>query len=153
MWRLATNLEQINTEAKEELGNYILDQIERGGFTHFGGWAIGRLGGRVLLYGSYHHVVSQETARNWLSRLLRLKWKKVPGVAFSAAQIARRTGDRGRDLLELDQKLCNAVAARIKNEGYPVEWRQMILEITEVLDTERSLIFGESLPPGLKLMG
>ena len=39
--------------------------------------AIGRVGARVPVYASVHHVVPAKTAEAWLTHLLKLKWESV----------------------------------------------------------------------------
>ncbi len=59
------------------------------------GWALASPG-----YASAHHVVPARNAESWLDHLLRERWHEVPSAAATAAQLARKTDDRTRDVSE-----------------------------------------------------
>ncbi|MGV7241606.1 Hsp70 family protein, partial [Caballeronia sp. M23-90] len=100
-------------------------------------------------YGSAHGVVPPDIAAQWLERIVALDWKKVEPAAFAAAQIARLTGDRSRDLPE---DLRARVVHRLDNAGAPKSWGEMVSEVVELDNADEGRVFGESLPPGLKLV-
>ena len=80
-------------------------------------------GARVPLYGSSHKVVDVEVAEAWLSLLLELDLKRIDGAQFAAAQLARLTGDRTRDIdpalrARTAQALVAAKAAETRSHGY-----------------------------------
>jgi len=100
MWRLLAGLELLPVGDKTELGAMLVDlrskksmQPARPAMI----WALGRIGARQPLYGPLNTVVAPETAEHWLKKLMA---NREPGEveAFSAMQLARRTGDRYRDL-------------------------------------------------------
>jgi hypothetical protein len=94
-------------------------------------------------------VVPPETAAEWLQAVLALDWKTIEPAAFAAAQIARLTGDRTRDLAPA---LRDEVARRLTAIRAPQSWITMVREIVALDDADRRRSFGESLPPGLKLI-
>ena len=89
-------------EAARALILELLARLEKRKDTDSGFWALGRLGARVPLYGPLDAVVPAEAAGRWIDRLLALDWAPPEKLAFPAAQIGRRTGDRVRDLLARD---------------------------------------------------
>jgi hypothetical protein len=71
---------------------------------------MGRLGARVPVYASVHHVIAPSVAERWLDHLLREKWETVSTAAAAAVALARKTGDRARDVSdraarEVEQRL------------------------------------------------
>src|SRR5262249_4251237 len=112
--------------------------------------AIGRVGGRVPVYASVHHVVPVKNAEAWLERLLRLKWESVATAQHAAVQLARITGDRARDVSE---RLRKEVAKRLVAMNAKAVWIKAGRELAEVGEEERVAILGEGLPIGLKLSG
>ena len=112
-------------------------------------WALGRLGARVPLYGSAHHVVPRNVAEEWLERVLALDWNSVDPAAFAATQLARLSGDRDRDL---EADIRERVARRLRKEKAPAKWLTMVEEVTELDTADQTRAFGESLPPGLRLV-
>lgn len=148
MVRLLGSLERLGAKEKEDAAGWIFHRLEREGRGSW--WPLGRLGARQPLYGSVHDVVSPGTASGWLERLLSLDWKQSEGAAFAAAQIARRTGDRGRDL---EEALRDRVAARLEAAGSPESWRRMVLEGGALSEQDEARVFGDTLPFGLRLPG
>ena len=143
-------LERLSLESKREVGDWFLartrDTASRGAV-----WALGRLGARVPLFGSAHQVLPLEIAARYAEALLVLsddRWKPGEETAFAAAQIARRSGDRARDLAP---ELAARVAAKLERAGAPTAWRRQVDEIVplEAADAERA--FGERLPAGLRI--
>lgn len=149
MVRLSAALERVPAMHRIEVGRWLLERLQRPGENPHTWWALGRVGARESLYGSAHNVVPPETAAEWLQAVLALDWKAVEPAAFAAAQIARLTGDRTRDLTP---ELRDEVARRLTAIRAPQSWITMVREIVSLDDADRRRSFGESLPPGLKLI-
>ena len=149
MVRLSAALERVPAMHRIEVGRWLLERLQRPGENPHTWWALGRVGARESLYGSAHNVVPPETAAEWLQAVLALDWKAVEPAAFAAAQIARLTGDRTRDLAPA---LRDEVARRLTAIRAPQSWITMVREIVSLDDADRRRSFGESLPPGLKLI-
>jgi hypothetical protein len=93
--------------------------------------------------------VPAEVAADWLRQLLPLDWKRQPEAAFAAAQIGRLTGDRARDIdFALRQQLIERMAAA----HAPARWAALLRELLELDEAEQQQVFGEALPPGLRLL-
>ena len=149
MVRLAAALEQVPVMHRIEVGKWLLERLQRPAEKPHTWWALGRVGARESLYGSAHHVVPPEIAADWLGAVLALDWKRIEPAAFAAAQIARLTGDRSRDLAP---ELRDEVARRLIAARAPQSWVTMVREIASLDEADRRRSFGESLPPGLKLI-
>jgi hypothetical protein len=93
--------------------------------------------------------VPRLTAESWVEALLARDWKKTPALGFAAALIARLSGDRERDL---DASLRQRVLEQLKISKAPEGWTRLVAEVAELEAAERKRVFGESLPPGLKLL-
>ncbi|HEY0839575.1 MAG TPA: Hsp70 family protein [Vulgatibacter sp.] len=145
MVRLLASLERISAAEKVEAGGWILvrQEKERGSW-----WPLGRLGARRPFYGSAHDVVPPDVAVSWTRHLLQLDWKKADGASFAAAQLARRTGDRARDLPD---ELREEVAARLAAARAPDGWIAMVREVGELSVQDEMRVFGDTLPAGLRL--
>ena len=111
--------------------------------------AIGRLGARVPAYASVHHVVAPHVAERGLDHLLREKWDAVPTAGQAAVQLARRTGDRARDVAE---RVRREVEQRLVRAGADEAWIRAVREVVAVEERERAAFFGDALPPGLRLV-
>ena len=96
------------------------------------------------LYGSAHGVVPVEVAQAWLERVLALDWKLVDGAAAAAANLARRSGDRVRDL---PPETCERVIARLESHGAPPSWIARVREVVALDEADERSLFGDALPP------
>ncbi len=146
MVRLCASLERLSAPVKQELGEAFWHHLEHK--TIQSHWCIGRLGAREPLCGSAHDVVDVACAESWLERLLALKWKDTEGAAFAAAQIARRTDDRARDIGdELRQK----VLRKLRDSRASSAWVDMVEQRVASQDATARELLGDALPIGLKL--
>ena len=150
MVRLAALLEQLPGNHRAETGRWVMERLQRPDENPQTWWALGRLGARVPLYGSAHTVVPADIASGWLEALLTLDWKAVEPAAFAAAQIARMSGDRTRDLPE---ELREQVARRLTASKAPASWAAMVQSAVQLDEADQRRSFGEALPPGLKWLG
>lgn len=149
MVRLAAALERLPVGDKAQLGEWLLKRLEKAGEPDQSWWALGRVGARVLFHGSSHEVIPVDIAAEWLQRLLAIDWKKQSQAGFAAALLARRCNDRVRDI---DDDMRRLVLDKLKQAKAPVSWQQMVSDYTPLDEQQERQIFGEALPPGLKLL-
>jgi hypothetical protein len=100
-------------------------------------------------HGSSHNVVPAGTVCEWLRQVLSEDWKKTPHAGFAATLIARMSGDRARDI---DESIRLQIIAKLKLSKAPSSWIDMVEQVKELDEKEEKQIFGEALPPGLKLL-
>lgn len=149
MVRLAGALERVPVDRKIEIGKWLLTRLKKPSESPQSWWAVGRVGARVPFHGSAHNVVPPDIAHKWLEQLLKVDWKKQESAAFAAAMIARVSGDRVRDLNpDIRQRVVGALNAR----KAPDTWLKMVSHVVELSEADERRAFGESLPPGLKLI-
>ncbi|AIO36230.1 hsp70 family protein [Burkholderia cenocepacia] len=150
MTRLSASLERLPVERKIELAERLIAQLQKPAERALGAWALGRIGARRPFYGSAHSVVPADVVCGWLDALFALDWKQVEPAAFAAAQIARMTGDRSRDL-PADTR--DAVIRRLGAANASPAWIDMVREAIAFDEADTVRVFGETLPAGLKLLG
>jgi molecular chaperone DnaK (HSP70) len=160
MLRLGASLERIPSAYKVEIGDWMLGKITaippspkpdaRTAATYARYlWALARVGARQSLQSSAHEVATVEAAERWLGELLKLDWKRIEPAGFAAAHIARRTGDRSRDIAA---PLREQVLHKLGASGAPAGWAAMVREVVELDQASTTRMFGDALPPGLKLL-
>jgi hypothetical protein len=88
--------------------------------------------------------------QQWLSVILSLDWKKTEPAAFAAAHLARMTGDRTRDV---NPAMREEVIRRLNVIKAPANWIAMVQQVVQLDQANEKRILGDSLPPGLKLIG
>ncbi|NIF44723.1 hsp70 family protein [Burkholderia sp. Tr-862] len=149
MTRLSASLERLPVERKVELAERLIVQLQKPAERTLCAWALGRIGARRPFYGSAHSVVPAGIANRWLDALFALDWKQVEPAAFAAAQIARMTGDRERDLPDDTRE---AVIKRLSAANASAAWIDMVREAIAFDEADTARVFGETLPAGLKLL-
>jgi hypothetical protein len=147
--RLVGALERIHFEHKMEIGEFLLERLKSQTESIQTWWAIGRLGARAPFYGVTNNVIPRDVAAEWLEQAMKADWRVVAPAAFAAALLARLCGDRERDL---DEDLRVRVADRLRAAGASPNWILMVEQITELNEADEKQVFGESLPPGLRLI-
>jgi molecular chaperone DnaK (HSP70) len=151
IWMMLANLERLPAAAKEEMGAMILEKIRKGKARPQEFWALGRFGARISFYGPMDQVISSRTAGRWLNDLLSLPLPATPVLAQALVQLARRTGDREKDLPSEDR---DRLSQWLEPLPQAERLRRVISEPEISLGKEeQQQIFGESLPPGLILSG
>ncbi len=151
MVRLVGSLEHLNADKRVQAGQWLVARLgnAKAAESPQSWWAVGRLGARVPFYGSAHNVVPRDVVMQWLARVIALDWKKVEQAAFAATLMARASGDRERDLPDT---LRAQVVERLVTSGSPENWVRMVREVTHLDAADERRVFGESLPPGLRLV-
>ena len=137
-------------ETKLELGRMLLDLLPRKKLESIRPaalWAIGRLGAREPAYGPLNTVVPPEQAGNWAGQLLASDSFDAM-TPFALVNLARRTGDRYRDLPDA---MRNAVAIWLADRRAGEHAIKLVREGGELAADEQDRVFGEALPKGLRL--
>ncbi len=149
MVRLAAVLERLPVAKKIQLGEWLLKRLEKAGEPSQTWWAVGRIGARMPFHGSSHNVIPADIVSLWLQQMLAVDWKKIPQAGFAATLIARMSGDRARDI---NDAMRLQVVEKLKLSKAPASWIDMVEQLKELDEKEEKQIFGEALPPGLKLI-
>jgi len=150
VWRLLGALELLPASAKVELGGLALDLAGRSRepvLREAALWALGRLGARVPVYGPLNALVPAEVVEDWVGRLVALGLPD-PGAPFHLVQLARRTGDRYRDLPATRRQ---AVAAWLVERGAAAHHVELVREGGPLREDEQRLVLGDALPRGLQI--
>jgi hypothetical protein len=149
--RLLGSCELLTPVVKHELGELLLDVLNRERFAALHAaafWSLGRVGARRLVYGPLNGVVAQDVVARWLIRLMKADHVE-PLASFAVMQLARKTGDRYRDI---DENTRRGVEAWMERLAVPVRYRQLVRDVGTLESEEQALIFGESLPRGLRIL-
>lgn len=149
MVRLAAALERLPVADKTQLGQWLAKRLEKVGEPEQSWWALGRVGSRILFHGNHHDVIAPDVVAVWLRQLFSVDWKKQPQAGFAATLLARRCDDRVRDI---DDTLRLQVFDKLKQAKAPVSWQEMVAEYKQLDESQEKQVFGEALPPGLRLI-
>ncbi|MEJ7591839.1 MAG: Hsp70 family protein [Planctomycetaceae bacterium] len=151
IWRMLGSMELLAQPVRIELGDMIIDLFNRPAFESVRNaliWSLGRIGGRVPVYGPLNLVVPLGSITNWIDVLLRTGDLHDSATQLALMQLTRRTHDRFRDV---DETLRQRVADRLTAAGANRHLVALITEGGTLESEEASLILGESLPVGLRL--
>jgi molecular chaperone DnaK (HSP70) len=151
MWRAVASMERLQVAFKLKLGDELMHRLEsrkgREDPVHL--WALSRLGARVPLYGPLNAVVPASKVKEWVGPLLAWEWPDPEKVAFPIAQLARRTGDRARDLDDATRtKVSEAVRALPGGDRAAV----LVEQVIALEAREEQVALGDTLPAGLRLV-
>ena len=157
VFRVLAACERLEVRRKIELGDAVLLLLEKKR-SEFGLWAMGRIGGRMPLYGPIDAVVSPSLADKWTVRLMKLVPEGTDAaeeryqLAHAVTELARLCGDRVRDLhLPARQKVADWLRVQLPaDDGERLA--QMVLEVVPREEREERFAFGDSLPSGLRLL-
>jgi hypothetical protein len=152
MWRAAASLERIDLKPKQTLGEALLKQVTKSPAPTYAFWSLTRLGARALLYGPLNAIIHPEIIQPWIEQLLAFRPgndSERLGWAFCLAQLARRTGQRA---IDVDEAHAARVLEVLRSQQVPEDWVKMVAEVMDVEAEDRSRMFGESLPIGLRVM-
>lgn len=149
MVRLVAALERLPVAEKIQLGEWLLKRLQKTGEPDQSWWALGRIGARMPFHGHAHNVIPPATATDWLQQLLKVDWKKQQQAGFAATLLARCCDDRARDI---DDDLRLQVLDKLKQAKAAASWQDMVAEYKQLDESQEKQIFGEALPPGLRLL-
>lgn len=148
MWMAVANLERLYVKDKIQWGRLLLSRLEYGQTRHQHFWSLARIGARELLYGPADRVIPPQETTKWIDALLHRQWPDPKPIGAALAQLARKTGDRTRDVGP-------SVTARILEWMAPCpeldNQHRYLQEVVPVARQEEQALFGESLPSGLVL--
>lgn len=153
-WRLLGALEWLEPAVRTDLGGRTLRFLEDGrGQTiipvRAALWTLGRLGAREPLHGPLDRVLPAETAAEWLERLLARPpddGQARAETTFAVGELARRTGDRYRDVPEPLRARAVVLLASLGADPTALNTPEARRN-----RAQREAAFGESLPRGLRL--
>lgn len=149
-WRLLGSLELIPLSAKTELIKIGLELAGRSRFATLHPaliWMIGRVAARSPMYGPLNTVVPADQVNKWFAQLLEVCPSDGVG-SLCVMQVARRTDDRYRDLGE---GLRRDALSWLKQADAPAHYLELVETGGTLGGEEQGLVFGESLPRGLRL--
>lgn len=150
VWRLLGSLELLDVALKRDAAEAALQLAAKEKTAAVQDaviWAVGRFGARVPMYGPLNVVVPADAAAAWCRTLMDLKAGKQ-SIAFALMTMARKTGDRYRDVDEATRK---SVVAWLERTGASLHLRELVAAGGALAGEEQGRMFGESLPTGLRL--
>ena len=148
IWMALANMERLMVKDKVKWGRLLLSEMtpKKSKPQHF--WALSRLGARELLYGPVDRVIPIDEVSSWIETLLAWNWRNPKPVGAALIQMARKTGDRMRDIAPtLTDRIIEQLASYDKS-AFQI---RLLHEVVPLAQNEESAIFGESLPTGLVL--
>jgi len=147
IWMAVANMERLTVKDKIEFGRQLLSELHpkksRPPFL----WALSRIGARELLYGPIDRVIPPNEVGAWIMHILQKEWSNPKPVGTALVQMARKTGDRMRDI---DPEILNRVIQWLQTMNM-VDEAEFLTFVKPMAIMEESTIFGESLPTGIVL--
>ncbi len=153
--RLLGSLERLRVSDKTTVVNGALSSFAKKKLAPMRGailWMVGRMGSRVPVYASLQQTIPTELAVAWIERLLSIEDEtlegSMPSYSLALMLMARRTGDRYRDVPE---SVRDRVLMRLEQIGAPEIHRRLVADIGQLGEDETSTVVGDALPLGFTL--
>ncbi len=152
--RMVGSLERLSRETKMELVQTFIDQAlaRTEAKQHCAPYlaALGMLLNRAPFYAGPETVVSPDTVARTYAAFRDFDWAESELLELHNLflRAARVVGDRN---LDVPKSLRNQIAAKLESAGVSPQRTGNIKTFTPVGRTERTTLYGESLPPGLVL--
>ncbi len=148
IWMAVANMEKLYSKEKIELGRKLLavTSVKKLKAQHL--WALSRLGARELLYGPADRVIPPAEVSKWIDQLISYSWSNPNTAGRIVSQLARKTGDRSRDL---DENVQADVLDWMEQNDMPEDRKRRVREIVPLAYQDQDAMFGESLPQGIIL--
>ena len=143
-------MEAVPWQYRQEMGQWMLQRLQRPNEPQHTWWAIGRLAARQPLAANAHLVMPPAAAQEFLDATLAQDWRKNEPAMFAAVQIARLCGER---TLDFDDAMRQRVLQRLRSSGAPARWLEPLQQVQAMSAEDRQRSLGDSLPPGLVLLG
>ncbi len=147
-WRMLGSFERLPLKMKIEIADSALATLafpESKAILPALLWTIGRVGSRQPFYGSLSGVVPTEKVAGWIDQLLDVH-KSSHDRRFALVQLARKTGDRYRDI---DESQRSRVVTWLHEQKTSAHFIELVEKGGQLGSRERDMTFGESLPQGL----
>ncbi len=146
MWMAIANMEYLLIKDKIKWGRHFLSNLKpkKSRPQHF--WSLSRIGARELLYGSADRVVPPDEVEKWVEKILSIEWKNYKPVLSALIHMARKTGDRTRDL---DPVIIEKILDKLSQHNISQKQQKCLKEVIVIKKQEETAIFGESLPAGI----
>ncbi|MBN1930606.1 MAG: hsp70 family protein [Desulfobacterales bacterium] len=148
IWMTIANMERLMVKDKMNWGRLLLSEIrpKKCRPQHF--WALSRLGARELLYGPIDKVIPAQEVSSWIDTILAQNWRNPKPVGAAIAQMARKTGDRARDL---SPESINHIISWMSQYEFCEQYLKFLKSVIPIAKQEENALFGESLPSGIVL--
>ncbi|MDO4585791.1 MAG: Hsp70 family protein [Planctomycetia bacterium] len=150
IWRLIGSAEKIPIEWKIELGNLILDMIDKKRLLPVKDvmiWSLGRIGARTMFHAPLNAILSPHIVENWILRLLQRNCHSST-ESFTLMQLSRKTNDRS---LDISEKTRDKVLAFLIKSRASERLIQLVTQNDSLQEEETKTLLGDSLPLGLLL--
>jgi hypothetical protein len=149
-WRVLGALELLSVAGKLEIGQMLLERLARENTASVREailFALGRIGARIPMYGPMNDLLAPELVEPWILRLMQINPREDKG-AFAAVQLARRTGDRYRDVSDSTRQ---AVLDWLEGRAALAHFVELVRDGGQLQTEEQRIVFGETLPRGLRI--
>jgi molecular chaperone DnaK (HSP70) len=148
IWMLAANLEKLYSQDKIRLGQQLLAEISFKKLKAQHLWALSRLAARDLLFGTADRTIPPAEAYRWIEQLMGYIGPNPNSVGRTISQMARKTGDRARDI---NEAMRTRVLDWMENRNLADDMKCRVREIMPLAPQDQNAMFGESLPQGIIL--
>lgn len=146
MWMALASMERLTVQDKVFWGRLLLKNLTPKRSRPQYWWALSRIGAREPLYGPVDKVIPPDEVASWTETILSKPWRNPKPVIMALSHLCRLTGDRKRDL---ESRALGPAREWLRASGAAENHVKMLEDVVPMARHEESIIFGDSLPPGI----
>ena len=144
----AAAMERLAVKDKIRLGRLLLSDLQSGKAKPQQFWAFSRIGARELLYGPADRVIPPAEIRDWIEALITGNWANPAPAGQALLQLARKTGDRTRDV---DPAVVERIRDWLSRQGFPEDQLRVLSEVVPYENRKPAPFSARTCLPGLIL--
>ncbi len=151
-FRMAASFEYLPFGEKRELYTLLMEGVsgkrpgQRGPYL----WSLGRLLGRVPLYGGDGSILPPGMVEECFQVMKDLNWRE-PGMEYTSTLFALACRKTGKGEVDITQRVRDRVVESMRNAGAREELLRMVMQFIPVEREDFRIIYGESLPAGIAI--
>lgn len=148
IFRMASSFEKIDVSLRKKLGIQVFDNLKQRKEPQFFLWCLSRIAGRLPVSGPANLVLPAQEVSPWVEFLLSVP-QYGETLLMTLSRMSAVTGDRLRDI---DDGLRAQVIDFLRHHNASQEYLKPVCELVENSLTSDEIVFGETLPHGLKMV-
>lgn len=151
-FRMAASFELLSVDRKKELFTILTEGItgKRPSLRPPYLWSLGRLLGRVSLYGGEQTVLPPSYVEECFSKMENWNWAES-GMEYAVTMFALASRKTGRKELDISQNVRDAIVEKMQSTGIREELLRIVIQVVPVETTDYTAIYGEKLPIGISI--
>ena len=151
-FRMAASFELLSLDRKKELFTVLTEGItkKKPSLRPPYLWSLGRLLGRVSLYGGEQTTLPPSFVEECFSKMKNWNWSE-PGMEYTATLFALASRKTGRKEHDVSQTVRDGIVEKMQSTGVREELFRLVIQVVPIETADFTAIYGEKLPVGISI--